>query len=100
MIALDTRVRRIVGDIRRQIVPNSFLSITGYTDTRGNAELNQKLSTERAATVAQLIGAESMEVAGKGISVLHNNALPEGRFYNRYVRVDMRLPIVNKRSEE
>ena len=100
MIALDSRVRRIVGDIRRQIVPNSFLSITGYTDTRGNAELNQRLSTERAATVAQLIGAESMEVAGKGISVLHNNVLPEGRFYNRYVRVDMRLPIVNKRSEE
>ncbi|MCU0426056.1 MAG: hypothetical protein MUF71_10570 [Candidatus Kapabacteria bacterium] len=96
LIALDTRVRRIVGDIRRQIVPHSFLSITGYTDTRGNAELNQKLSTERAATIAQLIGAESMDVAGKGISELHDNTLPEGRFYNRFVRVDMRLPLEGK----
>ncbi len=100
LIAVDSRVQRIVGDIRRQIVPHSFLSVTGYTDTRGNAELNRKLSTQRAEAIAQLIGAESMDVAGKGISMLHNNALPEGRFYNRYVRVDMRLPLVNKRSEE
>jgi hypothetical protein len=29
-----------------------------------------------------------------------NNAFPEGRFYNRYVRVDMRLPLVNKQTDE
>ncbi len=99
-ILVDERIRRVVQSLKKNITPGAELSITGYADTRGNVQSNRRLSDERAEAVSELINAPSSRVAsieGKGESVFYDNDLPEGRFYNRFVRVDVRTPIVLKR---
>jgi outer membrane protein OmpA-like peptidoglycan-associated protein len=99
-ILVDERIRRVVQSLKKNITPGAELSITGYADTRGNVQSNRRLSDERAEAVSQLINAPSSRVAsieGKGESVFYDNDLPEGRFYNRFVRVDVRTPIAPKR---
>lgn len=98
-ILVDDRIRRAVQAIKTHITPGASLEIKGYADTRGDVQSNRRLSDERAESVSQLIGAPSSRVIseGKGESTLYENTLPEGRFYNRFVRVDVRTPVVKGR---
>jgi outer membrane protein OmpA-like peptidoglycan-associated protein len=99
-ILVDERIRRAVQGIKSSATPDASIEITGYADTRGNVEKNRKLSDDRAEAVLQLIGMPSSKVAsveGKGESTLYDNDLPEGRLYNRFVRVDVRTPMERKR---
>lgn len=98
-ILVDDRIRRAVQAIKTHITPGASLEIKGYADTRGDVQSNRRLSDERAESVSQLIGAPSSRVVseGKGESTLYENSLPEGRFYNRFVRVDVRTPVVKGR---
>ncbi len=98
-ILVDDRIRRAVQAIKTHITPGASLEIKGYADTRGDVQSNRRLSDERAESVSQLIGAPSSRVVseGKGESTLYDNSLPEGRFYNRFVRVDVRTPVVKGR---
>ncbi len=95
-ILVDERVQSAVKSIKSLILPGASVNISGYSDTRGNIEKNRKLSDERAEAVLQLIGlplSKAGSVEGKGESVFYDNDLPEGRFYNRFVRVDVRTPV-------
>lgn len=99
-ILVDDRIRRAVQAIKAHVTPGATLEIKGYADTRGKVLNNRKLSDERADAVLQLINAPSsrvVSVEGKGESTFYDNDLPEGRFYNRFVRVDVRTPVAAKR---
>ncbi len=74
--------------------PQAEVKVGGYTDTTGTAEVNTKVSAERAQTVAQSIQAATgrANIVSEGYGPLHpiaDNATPEGRAMNR--RVDLRV---------
>ncbi len=104
-ILVDERVRRAVQGITALVTPGASVEITGYSDTRGDLTKNRKLSDDRAEAVLQLLrspllrvpSSKIANVEGKGESVFYDNDLPEGRFYNRFVRVDVRTPVMKKR---
>jgi outer membrane protein OmpA-like peptidoglycan-associated protein len=80
---------------------NYMLEIAGYASSTGTKEVNQKLSDERAAVVAQYLrNSKSVPMrrilapAGYGAShAAASNADPQGRDINR--RVDVKV-LVNK----
>jgi OOP family OmpA-OmpF porin len=73
--------------------PNAGLSITGYTDSRGAATLNQALSEQRAESVkAYLVGkgvaADRISTMGEGeANPVADNATAAGRAKNRRVEI-------------
>lgn len=86
--------RRIIDLIRERIAPHATVSVTGYTDRVGDAEFNSHLSRNRAMATATALGVTDATVGGAGESILlHDNDLPEGRFYCRIVNVVVENPI-------
>lgn len=76
--------------------PRTVVTITGHTDSRGSAELNDRLSRERAQAVADELVANgvnpariSTRGAGAG-SPVATNETPAGRQQNRRVDVVVR----------
>ncbi len=73
--------------------PGSHLLIAGHTDNQGTAELNQRLSAARAASVATWLtahGITSERLATKGFGSVHpiaDNATENGRALNRRVEI-------------
>ncbi|MGD8590660.1 MAG: OmpA family protein, partial [Chromatiales bacterium] len=71
----------------------TYVDIVGYTDSTGSDELNQRLSEERALSVAQYLKshqvlAERIVTRGMGPkSPVASNATPEGRALNRRVEI-------------
>ena len=84
---------RIVQQIKQTLKPGAKVIIRGYSDVRGNPATNQELSKQRAQSVANLINFSGADVQGVGVTNLSDNRLPEGRFYNRFVQVDVRTPL-------
>jgi outer membrane protein OmpA-like peptidoglycan-associated protein len=85
---------RIAGRVRE--LPSASVAIVGHTDTIGKADYNVGLSKKRADAAGALVlaaeaGARSrVSVTGKGpADPLFDNALPEGRAYNRTVTVTL-----------
>jgi len=79
---------RIIDFINQRTVPGTQLSVTGYTDRLGEEGTNLQLSTRRAESVAAHLQGTVVRTTGLGASVqLHDNALPEGRFYSRSVTI-------------
>jgi outer membrane protein OmpA-like peptidoglycan-associated protein len=77
-------------------LPSASVAIVGHTDTIGKADYNVGLSRKRADAAGALVlaaetGARSrVSVTGKGpADPLFDNALPEGRAYNRTVTVTL-----------
>ncbi|MGE5478956.1 MAG: OmpA family protein [Chloroflexota bacterium] len=80
--------------------PTSAIWVTGHTDVVGLYDHNKKLSERRATTVENGIKRQTggkvgfINVRGVGEDEpLYDNALPEGRFYNRTVNVIIRTPV-------
>ncbi|WP_316751133.1 OmpA family protein [Pedobacter gandavensis] len=75
--------------------PVVTLKLGGYTDSTGNAEVNKKISNERANTAKdQLVklGIDKKRLEAEGYGSEHpiaSNASPEGRAQNR--RIDIRV---------
>ncbi len=90
--------------IRSRVRTSSSVDITGMTDIIGAAKNNQILSEARANAVRNDIQArikpEHISTSGKGEVDLFDNALPEGRFYNRRVFVEIATPIVPDLEDE
>lgn len=80
--------------------PDADLAITGYTDSRGSAKMNQSLSEHRAESVkAYLVGkgvaADRITTQGEGeANPIASNATAAGRAQNR--RVEIRSVIHEK----
>ncbi len=92
-ISGNADVQRIVAAIKQTLKPGAKVIVTGYTDTRGNEITNGILALQRANAVAGLIGYPNMTVNSEGATKINDNALPEGRFYNRFVQVDVETPL-------
>jgi outer membrane protein OmpA-like peptidoglycan-associated protein len=86
---------RIIGRIRD--LPAARVRILGHTDTIGKTDYNVALSRKRARAAADLVSAGGIPERekrvfhdGKGpTDPLFDNALPEGRAYNRTVTVTL-----------
>ncbi len=85
--------QRYIENIRKDISPKATVYIVGSTDTMGDAEFNQNLSEQRAKSVAKVLRAKNAEVRGIGVQNTFDNSLPEGRFYNRTVRMRIETPV-------
>jgi len=80
--------RQTIAEVSKRITSQSVVRIVGYTDNIGSQEYNKALSLKRAESIAALLPKENIsEVRGDGISETYKNDLPEGRFYNRIVRI-------------
>ncbi len=71
----------------------SKVTIQGYTDRIGDPAHNLQLSNNRAQATSRAIGFPNAKVTGRGETALHDNDLPEGRFYSRTVNVVIERPI-------
>ncbi len=75
--------------------PDSRIRITGHTDSRGDAQFNQRLSEARAAAVgdfliARGIDPERITTAGVGArEPIADNATAEGRARNRRIEITL-----------
>lgn len=80
--------KRILGEIKKRIVPSATVSVLGYTDKTGDDDFNLRLSDQRAKNVARDLGQpESVTKAVGEALPQYDNELPEGRFYSRTVEV-------------
>jgi outer membrane protein OmpA-like peptidoglycan-associated protein len=76
-------------------VPGSRITVTGYTDNTGSAEINERLGKSRAESARQVlitagISGESIEVAAKGpVDPVADNATEAGRSQNRRVEIEI-----------
>jgi outer membrane protein OmpA-like peptidoglycan-associated protein len=92
---------RILRDyVYDRVKPNSEVKVEGHTDVVGMFDHNKRLSENRARTTKDLINGKtkgaykSLETRGTGEEEpLYTNELPEGRFFNRTVQVQIETPI-------
>lgn len=79
--------------IKGNLTDRSTIYITGFTDEIGDGEYNMELSEKRARKLKEILSSNAFE-RGLGKEVqLHDNKLPEGRFYNRTVKVRVETPV-------
>jgi outer membrane protein OmpA-like peptidoglycan-associated protein len=86
----DEIALRLVAKAKALIRPNSSVNITGFSDS--NSPDVRQSSEARAQAVKNLLDEPRATAQGKGISTAFDNALPEGRWYNRVVEIEMRTP--------
>lgn len=97
---LTTASRHELGKVVRALrgQPDMRVEIVGHTDSVGNAQLNQRLSRERAEAVAtylvlQGVPTQRLTVEGYGESLpIANNNTAEGRRKNRRIELNLLKP--------
>jgi outer membrane protein OmpA-like peptidoglycan-associated protein len=78
----------MIDEVLKSITPKSVVRVVGFTDNIGTHEYNLQLAQKRADAIAALLPKQSIiEVRGEGISRQYSNDTPEGRIYNRAVRI-------------
>jgi outer membrane protein OmpA-like peptidoglycan-associated protein len=81
--------------------PDTQVQIVGHTDSTGSADLNQRLSQNRASAVSLYLGGKNvqtsrMQSAGMGPSVpVASNATADGRAQNRRVEIKI-IPLAKQ----
>lgn len=81
--------------------PNSLIDVYGHTDSTGSADFNQKLSEQRAQTVANYLisqGVSSARIRSKGFGEtlpIASNDTEEGRAKNRRVEIKI-VPVTQE----
>jgi OOP family OmpA-OmpF porin len=83
-----------------RVKDNSIIKVDGHTDVVGMFDHNKRLSENRAKTVRTAVERATggkfaaLEARGTGEEEpLYTNDLPEGRFFNRTVQVEIQTPI-------
>jgi outer membrane protein OmpA-like peptidoglycan-associated protein len=105
---VDTYKRFLTNEVAPHITNNATVIIHGYTDTIGNAEYNMKLSERRAKDIRRILENGASSSGKKGVKYIvlafgmdeenapFENKLPEERFYNRTVIIDIVQPLVKE----
>lgn len=84
---ISARDRAALGVLRRYCT-GAAIEVTGMTDALGNAQYNRELSQRRADAVARILGIKRAKgVGSEGVEFPDN--LPEGRMFNRRVKVSV-----------
>lgn len=97
--------------LKEYVLPRLFATsdamVVGHTDVIGSDEYNLKLSGARGAKakdeLASLAQSKYKSLDSKGVGEvepLFDNALPEGRFYNRTVQVIIETPVSEVENEK
>jgi len=87
---------RILNIIRQRIEPTSAVIVRGHADRTGSADVNLRLTQERAEAVGTALGSAHTDARGMGQkAMIYDNNVPEGRYYNRTVRVRVETPVSN-----
>lgn len=91
--SLSEEHKRILTFIQPRVHNDAKIIIRGSTDNIGDSEYNNTLSLQRAKESAKALGlqAETMGVGTSGAG--YDNTLPEGRFYNRTVEIQVTNPV-------
>lgn len=85
---LEKNNLKIINDIKQKIKSTSDIYITGHTDRTGEDSYNLRLSIERAFATKKALGFPKAIAEGMGEKIiLHDNDLPEGRFFCRTVNI-------------
>lgn len=94
--SVGTNNSRIINSFILDNLKNgSKIDITGFTDKLGNPDVNMKLSSGRAKSVADYIKWRDTQARGVGGSrPQYTNETPEGRIYNRSVEVRVETPVI------
>jgi len=85
--------------INPEITSRTAITITGFTDRKGDAQRNAELSVLRAREAsANILGGAQRLIRGEGeagdaLQPPFTNELPETRLYNRTVEILLRTPI-------
>lgn len=86
--------KKVVDFIKNRITPRSTVIISGYTDVIGKEEVNLRIATQRANSVARRLSIPGAIVKGIGESqLLYDQKLPESRFYCRTVTITIETQV-------
>lgn len=87
--------KKVLDLVKSRIKPNSNVKIKGYTDRIGKENVNMRIATLRANSVARYLNLKNASVIGIGENeLIYDNNLPEGRFYCRTVTIDIETPVI------
>jgi len=96
--SLNEASKKALSDFAKILTENKDMdvAIMGHTDNTGTLEVNQRISMERAKSVAEFLKAQKVtdtqikEIAGKDFSMpVADNSSAEGRALNRRVEIYM-----------
>ncbi len=96
--SLNEASKKALSDFAKILTENQDMdvAIMGHTDNTGTLEVNQRISMERAKSVAEFLKAQKVtdtqikEIAGKDFSMpVADNSSAEGRALNRRVEIYM-----------
>lgn len=90
--ALDEVNQKTIDAIKAKLKPDAVVTINAYTDNTGDAAQNKQLAQKRAEFIAKSLGTPNAKINAVGPTTLHDNNNPEGRMYNRLVRVELITP--------
>ena len=91
--------KKILQEIKSHILPNSKVTISGYTDRTGESEYNLELAKRRVLEVQKILKVKSENLTINPVGsnkLLYNNDIPEGRSYSRTVQIVIETPIEKK----
>lgn len=90
---LDEAGQKLIETIKKSLKPNARVILTAYTDNTVDAAQSKDIAKRRADAVGKAIGASNPTVRAVGVTQMNDNSLPEGRAYNRLVRVEVQTPV-------
>ncbi len=88
--------KRILGDVKTKIKPESKVIISGYADRTGELQYNKELAARRNAEVQKILKVSDSALITQNIGsseLLYSNNTPEGRSYCRTVKVLVETPV-------
>ncbi len=89
---LNVEAKIVLDELIPTLSNSEAITLEGWTDSKGSAAYNEKLSLRRAEAVAAYlvqmgIPAEKITSVGKGISYKFDNATLDGRYLNRRTEI-------------
>jgi outer membrane protein OmpA-like peptidoglycan-associated protein len=92
-VNVDEAGQKLIETIKKSLKPNARVTLTAYTDNTVDVAQSKDLAKRRADAVGKAIGASNPTVRAVGVTQMNDNSLPEGRAYNRVVRVEVQTPV-------
>jgi outer membrane protein OmpA-like peptidoglycan-associated protein len=86
----------ILDEIKKKILPNSKVIISGYTDKIGEAAYNKQLALRRCLAVKNYLNLSDSQVVLEPVGndvLIYDNSIPQGRSYCRTVQITIETPI-------
>ncbi|MFH1050016.1 MAG: OmpA family protein [bacterium] len=88
----------ILNDIKKRIMPDSKVTISGFTDRIGNPDYNLDLAKRRCMEVQKYLKVNEQNLVINPVgnrTLLYNNDLPQGRSYCRTVQIIIETPVIS-----